>query len=151
MQKLNAWVENTRIYPPSEMFYQADSKQAKAEKRIVSICEELYVFTCTTLSDMRAAYTELSMAVRMGISDMRQVYVEEICGKTAFHIDNAVKALDTMHKRDPLLQAYYKEWSCKSKDLKDEIKSTLINAFPGVDKSVLLSNLQYWYDKESEK
>ena len=109
MQKLNAWVENTRIYPPSEMFYQADSKQAKAEKRIVSICEELYVFTCTTLSDMRAAYTELSMAVRKGIFGMRPGLFEANCGKTAFSYGNGVKRLENIHKRDPHFSGFYKK------------------------------------------
>lgn len=151
MNKLNTWIESTKIYPPSEMFYQADSKQAKAEKRVVNVCEELYVFTNTTLSDMRAAYRELSIAVNLGVSDMRQVYVEEICGKMAFHIDNAVKALDNMHKKDPLLQSYYKAWSCKSKDLKDEVKTLLITSFPEIDKSVLLANFQYWYCVEENK
>lgn len=151
MKKLNTWVENTKVYPPSEMFYQADSTKAKAERRCVTICEDLYRFTVPTLSDMRAAFTVLNNAVKRDIHNMKQKYVEEICGKLAFHIDNSVLALDTMHKKDPLLQAYYKPWAVKSKDLKDEIKSLLINSFPDVDKAQLLSEFQYWYDMEKEK
>lgn len=151
MNKLSTWVEFTKVYPPSELFFQADSKQAKAEKRVVSICEELYVFTNTTLADMRAAFTELSVAVKMGIEGMRQLYVEEICGKMAYHIDNAVNALDNMHKKDQILVQYYKQFSVKAKDMKDEVKALLITSFPGIDKAVLLSNFQYWYDVEKEK
>lgn len=151
MKQLNTWVAMTAIYPPSEMFFQADAKQAKAEKRIVSICEELYKFSSPVLSDLRAAYTVLNNAVKRDIHNMKQVYVQELCGVLAFHIDNSVQALDNMHKKDPLLQAYYKKWSVKSKVLKDEVKTLLIETFPDVDKSQLLSEFQHWYDTEKDK
>lgn len=150
MKKLTQWVESTKIYPPSEMFYQADSKQAKAEKRCIQICEDLYRFNVPVLSDMRAAFNVVWSAYNRDIQQMKMKYVQEICGKLAFHVDNAIQALDTMHKKDQLLQAYYKPWAMKSKDLKDEIKSVLINAFPDIDKVQLLSEFQYWYDAEKE-
>lgn len=151
MIKLTEWVEKTKIYPPSELFFQADSKKAKAEKRIVAICEDLYKLEVHILSDMRSAFTVLSNAVKRDVHNMKMKYVQEMCGVLAFHIDHSVQALDTMHKKDPILQAYYKGWSVKAKDLKDEIKSLLINSFPDIDKSMLLSEMQYYYDSEKDK
>lgn len=150
MNKLQAWVEKTKIYPPSELFYQADSKQAKAEKRVVAICEDLYKLEVPTLSDMRAAFTALNNAVLRDVHNMKEKYVEELCGTLAYYVDKSVLALDTMHKKDPILQVYYKEWSEKSKVLKDELKSFLISTYSDVDKTMLLSEFQHYYDVAKE-
>ncbi|HCQ0858776.1 TPA: hypothetical protein OGU99_000702 [Escherichia coli] len=151
MNKLVQWVEKTKVYPPSELFFQADSKQAKAEKRVVAICEDLYKLEVHTLSDMHTAFTVLANAAKRDIHNMKMKYIEELCGVLAFHVDYSVNALDAMHKKDPILQAYYKGWSVKAKELKDEIKALLIESFPDIDKAMLLSEMQYYYDSEKDK
>lgn len=155
MQKLNMWLKQSAKYPVSELFGSIDNpntKQKKAEKRITEICEELYRFSVVTLSDVRAAYRDIQVLVNTGI-DAKYQYTAKIVGRVAYFIDVAVPALDAMHKQDQQLQQYYKAWAVKSKDLKDELKSFLIDKYPNEDKVLLLDLFNQSYDdtkKEQE-
>lgn len=152
MNTIAEFVKNTTKYPVSELFGSIDapdSKQKKAEKRCTEICEELYRFDCTVLSDVRAAYRELTVV--LSISDdkfkIKQVRLEEMTGVLAYYIDKAVSKLDSMYKKDQLLMQYYKPFQVKSKVLKDELKAMLIQHYIGIDKNILLSGFDDWYKR----
>ena len=156
LDTIGQFILNFTKYPVSELYghiESPDSKQKKAEKRVTEICEDLYRFDCTVLSDVRAAYRELSVA--LGISDdlfvIKQTRLQEMTGSLAYFIDKAVLRLDAMHKKDQALMQYWKPLSAKSKTMKDELKTILIQTYPDVDKSVVLSGFETAYRDAEEK
>lgn len=154
--KIGQFILNFTKYPVSELYGSIDnpdSKQKKAEKRVTQVCEELYKLECTTLSDVRVAYRELQVAT--SISDgkfrIKQVRLVQMCGALAYYIDKASTALDNMHKKEQALQQYWKPLSVKAKDMKDELKSYLIQYYPDVEKIILLSEFDNAYKETKEK
>ena len=154
-EKIGTFILNSMKYPVSELFGSIDTpdaKQKKAEKRIAQICEELYQLECTTLSDVRVAYREMQVAVNLSDEKFRvkQVRLVKMSGTLAYYIDKASAALEAMHKKDQLLQQYWKPLSVKSKDMKDELKSHLIQYYPNVEKTILLSEFDNAYKEAKE-
>ena len=72
--KIEQFILNSKKYPVSELYGSIDnpdSKQKKVEKRVAQICEELYKLECLTLSDVRSAYRDLQVAVRLSDEKFR--------------------------------------------------------------------------------
>lgn len=156
LENIFQFILNFTKYPVSELYGHIDTpdaKQKKAEKRIAQICEELYRFDCTVLSDVRAAYREVQVSDSLSDSHFRtkQVRMVKIVGSLAYHIDKSCAMLDNMHKKDQVLQQYWKPLSVKAKVMKDELKSYLIQYYPDVEKIILLSEFDNAYKEEQEK
>lgn len=154
--KIEQFILNSKKYPVSELYGSIDnpdSKQKKAEKRVTQICEELYKLECLTLSDVRSAYREMQVAVSLSDEKFRikQVRLVTMTGSLAYYIDKAVTVLDNMHKKDQALQQYWKPLAVKAKDMKEELKSFLIQYYPDVEKVVLLSEFDNAYKETQEK
>jgi hypothetical protein len=156
LDKTLQFILNFTKYPVSELYGGNDTpdvKQKKAEKRVAVICEDLYRLECPVLSDVRAAYRELQVAVL--ISDekfrIRQPRLTQMCGALGYFIDKASSALEVMHKKDQALQQYWKPLSVKAKDMKDELKALLIQYYPSTEKVILLSEFDNAYKEAKEK
>lgn len=154
--KIQQFILNSVKYPVSELYGSIDnpdSKQKKAEKRVSQICEELYKLECTTLADVRSAFRELQVAVQISDEKFRikQVRLVQMCGSLGYYLDKASSALDNMHKKDQVLQQYWKPLSVKGKDMKDELKSFMIQYLPDVEKIILLSEFDNAYKETQEK
>ena len=156
MKNVQQYIQNFTAYPVSVMFGHIDTptpKQKKAEKRVAEICEALYRFDCTVLSDVRAAFRELDVLISLSDDKFRikQVRLTRMTGRLAYFVDKAVVMLDNMHKKDQQLQQYWQPLSMKAKVLKDEIKSFLIQYDTSVDKIVLLSEFDNAYKEAQEE
>lgn len=154
--KIQQFILNSIKYPVSELYGSIDnpdSKQKKAEKRVSQICEELYKLECTTLSDVRSGFRELQVSTDLSDEKFRikQIRLVQMCGSLAYFIDKAAMALDNMHKKDQALQQYWKPLAVKAKDMKDELKSYLIQYYPDVEKIILLSEFDNAYKETQEK
>lgn len=155
-ENISQFILNFTKYPVSELFGSIDSpdsKQKKAEKRITDICEELYRFDCTVLSDVRTAYRDFEVAIIMsdGAHEIKQVHMVKVAGALAYYLDKAIVMLDNMHKKDQLLIQYWKLRSAKSKVLKDQLKSFLIQYYTNTEKAILMSEFDNAYKETEEK
>lgn len=123
---LKQWINNVKTYPPSEIFFEKYGKEAKAEQRIQTICEDLYRFTYpegqdNILADLGAAYRDLEVLHRMGFDDIKSDLINEVSTKFLECAKAACTALEAMHKKDQLLNEYYKSWKVKYQDISTEI------------------------------
>lgn len=123
---IDSWMKNVKTYPPAEIFFEKYGKDAKAEERIKTVCEEVYRFcfpesTKNPLGDLGASYRELEVAYKIGFEGMKPEYITKV--KDAFLEDAkyAVKALDELFKKDQILQQYYSSWKIKYQDISTEV------------------------------
>lgn len=156
LDKTLQFILNFTKYPVSELYGHIDtpdSKQKKAEKRISVICEDLYKLECNTLSDVRVAFRELQVALNLSDDKfrVRQPRLTEMCGSLGYFIDKAYKALEQMHKKDQILNQYWSSLKVSNKEQKDDLKSVLIQYYPGVEKVILLSEFDNAYKTAQEK
>lgn len=157
LQKLQIYINSFTKYPVSELFGNIDTptpKQKKAEKRVSDICEDLYRFSVTVLSNVRTAYREIEVIHNLSTSDYHRVKVNriaEVSGALAYYTDVAVKALETMHKKDPVLQEYYKSFAYKAKELKDEIKENMFSYYHEIPKNELMVVFDKSYEDTKNK
>lgn len=125
-QVIDSWMKNVKTYPPSEIFFEKYGKEAKAESRIQTICEDLYRFTYpegqdNILADLGASYREFEVLCIMGLDDIKSERVKEVSAKFLSCAKIACSALDAMHKKDQLLNEYYKSWKVKYQDISTEV------------------------------
>lgn len=126
-QVIDTWMKNVKTYPPSEIFFQQTGpKSEKAEKRCKLICEDLYRFSFpesqdNILADLGAAYRELEVFYILGMGDIKPERVQAVSTKFLECAKAACTALEAMHKKDQLLNEYYKSWKVKYQDISTEI------------------------------
>ncbi|EHX8550647.1 hypothetical protein K3335_003641 [Salmonella enterica] len=125
-QVIDTWMKNVKTYPPSEIFFEKYGKEAKAETRIQAICEDLYRFTYpegqdNILADLGAAYRELEVFSLIGMADIKPERVQAVSTKFLNCAKVACAALEKMHKKDQLLNEYYKSWKVKYQDISTEV------------------------------
>ncbi|AZU98359.1 hypothetical protein SEPL_010 [Salmonella phage SE_PL] len=123
---IDNWMKNVKTYPPSEIFYAKYGKEAKAETRIQNICEDLYRFCypegeVNVLSELGASYREFEVLCIMGLSEIKPERVLEVSTKFLNCAKVACAALEKMHKKDQLLNEYYKSWKVKYQDISTEV------------------------------
>lgn len=123
---ISDWMKNIKLYPPSELFFEKYGKDAKAEKRIQEICEDLYRFNypdnqVNYLGELVQAYREFEVAYKMGFDGMKSSYIIKVKDKFLSTAKDALNAFETMTKKDQLLQAYYKPWKIKYQEIDREI------------------------------
>lgn len=126
------WVQQTRKYPPLEIFAGTTGKQ-KAEKRISDICEELYRFNFKEgennfLAGMRADFRELEVLSNFGLPLIKQEYTYAAIKKFEKSALSAIKALDKMHKKDKLLSDYYADWKINPEQLESLISRWVLRS-----------------------
>lgn len=127
MKRLKKWINCISKYPSSEIFFEGNSQSAKAEKRINGICEELYKFNfgenkVNVLAELRTTFRELEVLTRMGIDKCRIEYFQKVILDFEKASKQAICALDNMHKKDPILQAYYSEFKMSTSDVEEVLK-----------------------------
>lgn len=123
---LNDWIKNVKTYPPSEIFFQKYGKEAKAEQRIQTICEDLYRFCypegqTNILAELSAAYREFEVFLILGMDGIKPERVSDVSKKFLKCAQAACTALEAMHKKDQLLNDYYKSWKVKYQDISTEV------------------------------
>lgn len=123
---IDNWMKNVKTYPPSEIFFAKYGKEAKAETRIQTICEDLYRFCypegeVNVLSELGASYREFEVLCIMGLAGIKPERVLEISTKFLACAKAACTALEAMHKKDQLLNEYYKSWKVKYQDISTEV------------------------------
>lgn len=121
-QVIDNWMKNVKTYPPAEIFFEKYGKEAKAEERIKLLCEDVYRFCFpdnqkNPLADLGQSYRELQVAYLMGFDGMKEEYIQKVKDKFLEDAKFAVQALDTMFKKDQILQQYYFSWKVKFSDL----------------------------------
>lgn len=120
------WVKNVKLYPPSEIFFEKYGKDAKAEKRIQELCEELYRFNypdnqVNYLGELQQSYRDLEVAYLMGFDGMKPAYIISVKDRFLSSVKDTITALESMHKKDQVLQQYYKPWKVKFQDIQREV------------------------------
>lgn len=123
---IETWVENVKTYPPAEIFFEKYGKEAKSEKRVQDLCEELYRFCFpegekSILSDLFQAYREFEVAHVLGFKGMKPEYLSKVKDKFLEEAKYTIKALDNLFKKDQLLQKYYADWKLKYSELETEV------------------------------
>lgn len=124
---LRDWFHLVRRYPPSEIFFQKYGKEAKAEERIQVTCESMYKFCfdpnkeVPVLSDFASALRDLEVLLVMGIAHVKPLYIKAVQENAYNAVKVLVQALDVLHKKDQLLQAYYNPWKVQAKVLQSYI------------------------------
>lgn len=124
---LKTWMQNVKKYPPSEIFFQQTGpKSEKAEKRCKLICEDLYRFSFpegqeNLLNELGAAYREFEVLTTLGYDDLKEGRILEVGAKLQYYMREVCNALEAMHKKDQLLNDYYKSWKVKYQDLSREV------------------------------
>ncbi|HBT0444771.1 TPA: hypothetical protein MA058_003427 [Klebsiella pneumoniae] len=123
---IETWIKNVKTYPPAEIFFEKYGKEAKSEKRIQDLCEEVYRFCFpegekNPLSDLSQSYRELEVAYILGFEGMKKEYLQKVKDKFLEDAKYAIKALDNLFKKDQLLQKYYVGWKLKYSDLETEV------------------------------
>lgn len=126
MKRLKSWINNISKYPCAEIF--CGTNGGKAEKRCMTICDErLYKFNSepgktNPLSDVKVSVRELDVILKMGIGNCRPEYFQSLVLDVLNCSKKAISALDAMHKKDPLLQAYYNEFKIDYATVEDIMK-----------------------------
>ncbi len=123
---IDTWIKNAKTYPPAEIFFEKYGKEAKAEERIKTVCEDVYRFcfpegTKNPLGDLGASYREFEVAYLVGFDGMKPERIKELKDKFLDDAKFAIKALDDLFKRDQILQQYYSEWKVKYQDISTEV------------------------------
>lgn len=123
---IETWIENVKTYPPAEIFFEKYGKEAKSEKRVQDLCEELYRFCFpegekSILSDLFQAYREFEVAHVLGFEGMKPEYLSKVKDKFLEEAKYTIKALDNLFKKDQLLQKYYADWKLKYSELEIEV------------------------------
>lgn len=123
---LDNWMKNVKTYPPAEIFFEKCGKEAKAEERIKQMCEDVYRFCFpegqkNPLGDLGQSYREFEVAYLMGFEGMKKEYLQNVKDKFLEDAKFAIKALDSLFKKDQILQKYYAEWKVKYPDLESEV------------------------------
>jgi|SRR6516165_370627 hypothetical protein len=110
--ELKNFVRATALYPPSEICSGTYGKKAAAkEKRLIDICEDLYRFENQTIPAMREAFKEFDTMIKISNGvEIKALAATSIAGKLIFFTDNAIKALEMMHKKDQALMYYYNDF-----------------------------------------
>lgn len=119
--ELQQWIKQISLYPVSEIF--AGTSQQKAEKRVEKICDELYKLSfpngqVNVLADVRNAFRELEIVVKLNLKGTKLDYINKVESEFLTCTKIAISALDEMHKKDPLLQEYYKTWKISNATMK---------------------------------
>ncbi|QPI17898.1 hypothetical protein POP12_106 [Pectobacterium phage POP12] len=122
MEQIKTWLKNAKTYPPSEIFHEKYGKEAKAEERIKALCEEVYRFCFpenvkNPLSDLSQSFRDLEVAYVIGFDKIKPEYVQAVKEKFLADAKYAINALETLFKKDQILQQYYAGWKLKYQDL----------------------------------
>lgn len=123
---IEEWIKNVSVYPPAEIY--AGLPQGKAEKRAVTICEDLYKFNYgkerNVLSDLRAAWREFEVLLILSKTGkfipVKQERSDAVCDAFLKSAQTVINRLDAMHKQHQDLNQYYKNWRVGYQDLKVE-------------------------------
>jgi len=124
MDTLKLWVQNVLKYPPSELFYEKYGKEAKAEKRIIDICEKVYYITPkdgtkNILQNLRSSFRDFEVLYNFGLSRIKPQYTKIVSTTFLESSKDVIKELDALFKQDQVLQMYYKPWKVPYKDISD--------------------------------
>jgi hypothetical protein len=121
-QVLVNWLENIKKYPPSEIFFEKYGKEAKAEKRIQEVCEDLYRFNypdnqINYLGELQQAYRDFEVLVHLGLDGIKPEYILKTKNALVDKVKAAITAYEAMCKKDQLLQANYQPWKVKFQEI----------------------------------
>lgn len=122
---IDNWVNNVKLYPPSEIFHNKYGKEAKAEERLKEICEELYFFASDSkknyLSDLYSTYRDLEVLYIFGFDRVKPEYLNKVIENFSLQVKESLVELDKMFKKDNILSNYYSTWKVKYSDIKAEL------------------------------
>lgn len=124
-QELKTFVERAALYPPNEIFLGAYGKAAKREKPVQDLCESVYRFSFgddpNPIGELRSTFRDLECLYKLGFDSIKAAYIQERANNFTAAAKYAIQELDSLFKKDPLLQAYYKEWQVKFQALKSTV------------------------------
>lgn len=110
-EQVKAFVEFTSVYPPSALYagtHTPTPKEKKHEQRCIEICEELYSLECDVLREFRRSFREVEVQY-MFFKNLKPNNLLVAFGDFNAHLQRAQKALAGMHKKDPVLNAYFNQ------------------------------------------
>ena len=135
LSKFKDFCLKTQQYPPVVLFghiRNPTNQEKKAEQRIVNICEELYKIDSQVLAGLRASFAGVSLC-ELFKENLKDKYLIESSAKFLAYLKFAHKALETMHKKDPILVKYFYEFKLNKEDFdliwkytSDNLKETTI-------------------------
>lgn len=117
---IEEWIGNVSIYPPSEIYFQAPKKLEKEERRVKSLCEQLYRFNWENVKipnpvgSTRDVVREMSTLDRLFENDdfpPKYENIVKLVAKFLFCAYHLRKELDDLHGKHPKLKQYYEGWS----------------------------------------
>lgn len=126
MYTVQQWVDQVMKYPVMEIYGGKDLAQTKEEKRVATICEDVFKLTASTPSErlpkaeMSAAWRELQVTLKL--AKTLPVKPEYIADKKEKFLESAkelITLLEGTYKKEQVLKQYYETWKLKFSELKD--------------------------------
>lgn len=135
---IDDFVNNVMLYPPVELFNGIENptpKQKKAEKRIMDICEGVYRIDFAPILNLRVAYREWDVIMRMGVNAQIKFSAYDKAAKELIEAINEIYPhLESTFKKDQELNAYWKRWVVPRRQLCDTVNNCIYTATEGYRK-----------------
>lgn len=115
IEELKGFVNKIRTYPPAIIFFEVYGKKAKQEDRIKDLCEPLYRFCFpdnkpNVLGDFYSAFRDFEVLSVMGFEKINKEPLDQCTMKLMSCAQLAITEVRAMHRKDPLLSEYAKDW-----------------------------------------
>lgn len=130
MKELQAWVEFTKQYPPSEIFF--GSNKEKQEKKCKAQCEVLFTFEPTdndhpaaVIRAMWSAFRDFEVIVKLGIGEMKREEVVVISAIFKERAKLAIKVMEATYKPDQALWSYYLSKALTMRQIVNSVESII--------------------------
>lgn len=117
-----AFVKQTSVYPLYGVANPPANK--KEEDRYTNVCEKLYSFSVTLLSEMRQAWSELQVCYLFD-KNIKHTYVMTHVGKFDAYLSLVNKKYSEMVKSEPELKFYYESFRLSNEELQSVFKIAL--------------------------
>lgn len=118
LEKINNFCCKTAIYPPVALFGAINNptqQEKKAEQRIINVCEDLYKIDNQTLNNLRVCYQQAALCELFN-KNLKDSYLIKSCATLAATLKFSHKALENMHKKDPILTKYFSDIKLEKED-----------------------------------
>ena len=123
---LKRFVEELKVYPPAEIFFEKYGKEAKAEERIKDHCESVYRFCfpdgkTNHLAEFSAAWRDLEVLYIVGFEGMKSSAVTETKDKFLNAVKSLLPEIEALSKKDQLLKQHFESRTLKFQTIKSMV------------------------------
>lgn len=123
---LKRFVEELKVYPPAEIFFEKYGKEAKAEERIKEQCECLYRFCfpegkTNYLADLSSSWRDLEALHNIGFEGMKESAIIEAKDKFLDAVKAILPEVDALAKKDQVLRKHFESRLLKFQTVKSMV------------------------------